>query len=81
MFYRVRKAWEDRNSQIGAFTIFQNALLQAELAVSSAAEKYYAGEPITDPSVMITDPGVYGWHTISPVDPDFQALSVHVYGG
>ena len=57
------------------------ALLQAELAVSSAAEKYYAGEPITDPSVMITDPGVYGWHTISPVDPDFQALSVQVYGG
>ena len=31
VFYRVRKSWEEPSTQIGAFTIFQNALLQAEL--------------------------------------------------
>ena len=31
MYYRVRKSWEDRNSQIGAFTIFQNAKNMADL--------------------------------------------------
>lgn len=31
MYYRVRKNWEDKDSQIGAFTVLQNALLQAAL--------------------------------------------------
>ena len=31
VFYRVRKSWEEPSTQIGAFTVFKNALLQAEL--------------------------------------------------
>ena len=31
MFYRVRKSWDQPDSQIGAFTILKNALLQAAL--------------------------------------------------
>ena len=31
VFYGVRKSWEDRDSQIGTFTILENAILQADL--------------------------------------------------
>ena len=31
MFYRVRKSWDQPDTQIGAYTVLQNALLQAEL--------------------------------------------------
>ena len=31
MFYRVLKDWEDRSSQIGTFTLLENAVLQAQL--------------------------------------------------
>ena len=31
MFYRVRKSWEDRESQIGTFTVLENAALCVDL--------------------------------------------------
>ena len=31
MYYRVRKTWQDRDSQIGAFTLLRNAEIQADL--------------------------------------------------
>ncbi len=31
MYYRVRKSWEDRNSQIGTFTVFENAKNMVDL--------------------------------------------------
>lgn len=31
MFYRVRKSWEDRDSQIGTCTVFKNAKNMVDL--------------------------------------------------
>ena len=30
MFYRVRKKWEDKSSQIGTFTVLENAILMVD---------------------------------------------------
>ena len=30
MFYRVRKTWEDKSSQIGTFTVLENAILMVD---------------------------------------------------
>ena len=30
MFYRVRKTWEDKSSQIGTFTVQENAILMVD---------------------------------------------------
>ena len=37
MFYRVRKSWEDKDSQIGTFTVFQNARNMVDLNPGYAA--------------------------------------------
>ena len=55
------------------------ALLQAELAVSSAAEKYYAGEPVNWGDEVRKDLIGNGWYKISSIK--FTDVYVQVYGG
>lgn len=51
-YYRVRKTWADRSSQIGAFTVFQNAVNQVNMNPGYAAFDENGNQVYPIPAVL-----------------------------